>query len=81
MHSGHRDLLDPSTFAGAAVWATLFAAAASALALAVRAGTRRLERRLSDVTGLRFASAFVQMLAYLMAFSTNNFLRYMHTRR
>lgn len=68
MHSGHRDLLDPSTLGGAAVWAAIFAAAASALALAIRAATRRLERRLSDVTGLRFASAFVQVLAYLIAF-------------
>jgi hypothetical protein len=66
-HSG-RDLLDPKTLLGAAAWAVLFVAAATILAFLVRGAARRLERRLSDVTGLRFASAFVQVLAYLLAF-------------
>lgn len=66
-HSG-QDLLDPKTLLGAAAWAVLFFVAATTLAFLVRGAARRLERRLSDVTGLRFASAFAQVLAYLLAF-------------
>lgn len=64
----HRDLLDPKTLLGAAVWAAIFLAGAAILGAAIRAGARRLESRLSDITGLRFSSAFLQALTYLLAF-------------
>ena len=64
----HRDLLDPKTLLGAAVWAAMFLAGAAILGAAIRAGARRLEPRLSDITGLRFSSAFLQALTYLLAF-------------
>lgn len=64
----HRDLLDPKTLLGAAVWAAIFLAGAAILGAAIRAGARQLESRLSDITGLRFSSAFLQALTYLLAF-------------
>lgn len=67
-HVDHRDLLDPKTLLGAAVWAAIFLAGAATLGAAIRAGARRLEPRLSDITGLRFSSAFLQALTYLLAF-------------
>ena len=62
-----RNLLDPKTLIGATIWAVVFLAVASVLAAAVRGFTRRLEPRLSDVTALRFAGAFVRVLIYLLA--------------
>jgi small-conductance mechanosensitive channel len=63
-----RDLLNPKILTGALVWGVVFIGVAAALAAGIRRFARRIEPRLSDVTGLRFASAFAQMLAYLVAF-------------
>jgi len=63
-----RNLLDPSTLLGAALWGVAFVGLAMALAALVRRSARRVEPHLSDVTGLRFISAFAQVLAYLMGF-------------
>lgn len=41
---------------------------ATTLAAGIRRIARRVEPRLSDVTGLRFVSAFAQLLAYLVGF-------------
>jgi small-conductance mechanosensitive channel len=62
------DLLDPTHLIGAAVWGAVFLIIALLLAAAVRRFARRMEFRLSDVTGLRFASALAQVLVYLASF-------------
>ncbi|MGE0816775.1 MAG: mechanosensitive ion channel domain-containing protein [Vicinamibacterales bacterium] len=62
------DMLDPTHVIGATVWAVVFLIIALVLAAAVRRFGRHLESRLSDVTGLRFASAFARVLVYLASF-------------
>lgn len=62
----HRHLFDPATLVGALVWGVVFLLLAILLAALIRRTTRRVEPRLSDVTGLRFISAFAQALAYLL---------------
>lgn len=62
------DLLDPTHVVGAAVWCAVFLVISLLLAAAVRRFARQMEVRLSDVTGLRFASAFVQVLVYVAGF-------------
>lgn len=62
------DLLDPTTLSGALFYAVLFAGLATVIAALIRRTARRLEPRLSDVTGVRFISAFVQLLTFLLAF-------------
>ncbi len=62
------NLLDPQTLIGAAFFAIVFFIAASVLAAIVRKAARRIEAHLSDATGLAFASALVQVLAYLIGF-------------
>jgi moderate conductance mechanosensitive channel len=63
-----RDLLDPKTLIGALVWGVVFIGIAAILAAVVRKFAQRVESHLSDVTGLRFASAFAQVVVYVMAF-------------
>jgi len=63
-----RSLLDPNTLLGAALWGIAFVGLAMALAALIRRFSRRVEPHLSDVTGLRFISAFTQVLAYLIGF-------------
>lgn len=62
------NLLDPQTLVGAVFFAIVFLIAASALAAIVRKAARRIEAYLTDATGLAFASALVQVLAYLIGF-------------
>lgn len=62
------NLLDPQTLAGALIFAIVFFIAASAVAAIVRKAAKRIEAHLSDATGLAFASALVQVLAYLVGF-------------
>jgi small-conductance mechanosensitive channel len=62
------ELYDPSSLLGATALAVVFVAAAAILGALVSRLERRMERRLSDVTGLRFASAFMRVVAYLVAF-------------
>ena len=62
------NLLDPTHVLGATVWGCGFLAACLVLTGFIRRFARRIEAHLSDVTGLRFASAFAQMLVYLVAF-------------
>jgi small-conductance mechanosensitive channel len=64
----HRDIFNPNTLVGAVAWCLVFVGIAAAIAAAIRRFTRRIESHLSDVTGLRFASAFAQVLAYVVAF-------------
>ena len=61
-----KDLLDPKTFIGSIFYGVVFVGLATALAAVIRRTARRVEPRLSDVTGLRFVSAFAQLLAYLV---------------
>lgn len=63
-----RDLLDPKTLIGALVWGVVFIGIAAVLAAGVRKFAQRVESHLSDVTGLRFASAFAQVVVYVVAF-------------
>ena len=62
------NLLDPTHVLGATVWGCVFLAACLVLTVFIRLFARRIESHLSDVTGLRFASAFAQVLVYLVAF-------------
>lgn len=62
------DLLNPKTFFGAIFFGIVFLVAAIALATLVRRAARRLRPLLSDVTGLSFASALVQVFVYLGGF-------------
>ena len=64
----HRDIFNPNTLAGAVAWGLLFLGIATSIATGVRRFTRRVESHLSDVTGLRFAGAFTQVLTYVVAF-------------
>ncbi|MBV8030098.1 MAG: mechanosensitive ion channel [Betaproteobacteria bacterium] len=63
-----RDGLDPSTLTGALAIGALFLLAAGLIGLLVKQLERRVERRLSDVTGLRFATSFIHVVVYLVAF-------------
>lgn len=62
------DLLNPESTVGAALLAAVFLAAASVVAVLLRRSSRRMEQHLTDVTALRFVTAFAQLLAYLVAF-------------
>lgn len=62
------EVLDPRTVGGALAWALAFLVAAVVLASAIGRLERHVDARLSDSTGLRYASAFARMLAYLVAF-------------
>jgi len=63
-----RDLLDPKALLGALFYGVLFIGLAGVIAGVIRRIARRIEPRLSDITGLRFVSAFAQLLAYLVGF-------------
>ena len=60
------DLLNPKTMMGALTWGVVFMGIATGLAILIRRTAKRVEPLLSDVTGVRFASAFGQVLAYLV---------------
>lgn len=62
------DLFSPHHLIGALLWGGVFLLLALLLTAAVRRFVRRVEAHLSDVTGVRFASAFAQVLVYLVAF-------------
>jgi small-conductance mechanosensitive channel len=47
-------------------WGVVFAAATTVLAAAIRKAARRVEPHLTDLTGLRFATALAQLMAYLV---------------
>jgi small-conductance mechanosensitive channel len=68
LDTAKNSLLDPQTLVGALFFAIVFLIAASTLAAIVRKAARRIEAHLSDATGLAFASALVQVLAYLIGF-------------
>jgi small-conductance mechanosensitive channel len=63
-----KNLLEPGSTIGAIFFGLLFLMLASLAALAIRRGAHRIERGLSDITVLQFASVFSQWLAYLIAF-------------
>jgi predicted membrane channel-forming protein YqfA (hemolysin III family) len=63
-----RDLLDPKALLGALFYGVLFIGLAGVIAGVIRRIARRIEPRLSDITGLRFVSAFAELLAYLVGF-------------
>src|SRR5580692_6814529 len=67
LHDVRHDFFNPHTPLGAICIGLLLLAAASTFALLVRRSTRRVETHLSDVTGLAFASALVQVFVYLIA--------------
>ena len=61
-------LLDSSTPLGLSVLGLVFFLLATLLVLLIRRAERRFESHLSDTTALRFISALVQVLVYLMGF-------------
>jgi small-conductance mechanosensitive channel len=66
-----RDLLDPSSLAGALLYAVLFFVAAAVVARAIRTAIRRLlahsDHALVDRTGIEFVTQLSQVLVYLCA--------------
>lgn len=64
----HTSLLTPNTFIGAVFWGGVFLLSATVVAAIIRRSSRRFAQHLSDTTGLRFVSAFAQLMAYLVAF-------------
>ncbi len=62
------DLFDPKTLVGAVFFGVLFLIAASAFAAVIRRAAQRIKVHLTDKTGLDFASALMQLLAYLVGF-------------
>lgn len=60
--------LDPSTSLGALAWGLVAVAMAAAAMALIRRAARHVERRLSDVTVLRFVAVFAQLMACLAAF-------------
>ena len=60
-----KDLLDPKSLIGALFHGVVFLGLATVLAALIRRTARRVEARLSDVTGICFLSAFAQLLANL----------------
>jgi small-conductance mechanosensitive channel len=62
------DLLNPKSLVGALFYGAIFIALAAVVAAVIRRTARRVEPRLTDVTALRFVSAFAQLLAYLVGF-------------
>jgi small-conductance mechanosensitive channel len=64
----HKELLNPKSLIGALFYGLVFIGLTTVLAAMIRRAARRVEPRLSDVTGLRFVSAFAQLLSYLVGF-------------
>ncbi len=64
----YTDSLDPKTLIGALVFGVIFLVIAVFVSGGISRITKRIESRLSDVTGLRFASALAHVLTYLLAF-------------
>ncbi|BBP03521.1 hypothetical protein TPL01_08460 [Sulfuriferula plumbiphila] len=63
-----RDLLNPATLLGAAFYGLVFLAFAMILGRLVRRFSRRVESHFTDVTGIAFASAFAQVVVFLVGF-------------
>ncbi len=63
-----KNLLNPASLSGAIIFGLAFLLLAIITAAVIRHNARRVERHLSDVTALRFASAFAQVASYLLAF-------------
>ncbi|MCJ7435172.1 MAG: mechanosensitive ion channel family protein [Anaerolineales bacterium] len=62
------DLFNPKTLIGAVVWGVVFFCITTLMVVFIRRSARQIESRLSDITGIRFASAFAQVLSYLIGF-------------
>jgi small-conductance mechanosensitive channel len=60
-------MMSPNTIVGAVTWAIIFLGIATVLSVLIHRFTHRVESRLSDVTGLRFASSFAQLFVYVAA--------------
>ena len=63
-----KDLLDPKLLIAALFYGAVFIGLATVLTTLIRRAARRVESRLSDVTGLRFVSALAQLLTYVVGF-------------
>lgn len=61
-------LVTANTLLGGALYGLVFLTVAFLLARLVRRVERRIDTHLTDATGLRFASAFVQVLIFVVAF-------------
>ncbi|MCX6349376.1 MAG: mechanosensitive ion channel [Candidatus Aureabacteria bacterium] len=62
------DLFTPNTAIGAVFIGLLFILAATVVAILIQRLSKRAERHLTDVTGLRFAGAFMQVLTFVFGF-------------
>jgi small-conductance mechanosensitive channel len=60
-------MMSPSTLVGAVTWAIILLGVATLLSVLIHRFTHRVESRLSDVTGLRFASSLTQLFVYVTA--------------
>ncbi|MDP9877297.1 small-conductance mechanosensitive channel [Variovorax boronicumulans] len=61
-------MLNPKSLMGAVLLGAIVLALASTVVMFVRRSARRVGEHLSDVTALRFVSAFAQVLVYLIGF-------------
>lgn len=62
-------MISPNTLVGAVAWAILLLGLATALSVVIHRFAYRVESRLSDVTGLRFASSFAKLFVYVAVFT------------
>jgi small-conductance mechanosensitive channel len=60
--------MNPNRWIGAIFYGLLFLVLAIVIGTIVRKFSKRLESNLTDVTGLRFASLFIQVIVFLIAF-------------
>ena len=63
-----RDFLNPNTVTGWIFYGLFFLVLAIVIGAIIRKFSKRLESYLTDVTGLRFASSFTQVIIFLIAF-------------
>lgn len=61
-------LMNPNALVGAVFLGVVFLLLATVVVMLIRRAARRVEIHLTDVTALRFVSAFAQVLTYLIGF-------------
>lgn len=63
-----RDIFNPATFLGAVFYGLVFFVIVMLLGRLVRKLSKRVEAHFTDVTGIAFASAFIQVVIFLIGF-------------
>lgn len=63
-----RDMFNPATFLGALFYGLVFFVIVMLLGRLIRKLSKRVESHFTDVTGIAFASAFIQVVIFLIGF-------------